>query len=124
MTPAARSGHHAAGGNVRCDKHAGLTVAKTGERSLALRPGFVAVNGNRYDPGDVPTPIRSRAAKGNVCPAAAPVTLDTIVARREERACRQEPKVRGKGAIAVRRQATTENKLKVTPIEIRPAKKR
>jgi hypothetical protein len=35
--------------------------------------------------GDVSTPIRSRAAK-----TAAPVTLDTIVARREERACRQE----------------------------------
>jgi hypothetical protein len=37
--------------------------------------------------GDVSTPIRSRAAK-----TAAPVTLDTIVARREERACRQEPR--------------------------------
>ena len=32
--------------------------------------------------------------------------------------------VRGKGAIAVAAQATTENKLKVTAIEIRPAKKR
>jgi hypothetical protein len=33
-----------------------------------------------------------RAAKENVRPAAAPVTLDTIVVRREERACRQEPR--------------------------------
>jgi hypothetical protein len=32
--------------------------------------------------------------------------------------------VRGEGAIAVAAQATTENKLKVTAIEIRPAKKR
>jgi hypothetical protein len=32
--------------------------------------------------------------------------------------------VRGKGAIAVAAQATTENKLKVTAIEIRPVKKR
>ena len=46
-------------------------------------------------PRDVFTPIRSRAAKENVRPAAASVTLDTIVARREgreERACRQEPR--------------------------------
>src|SRR5215472_12418581 len=32
--------------------------------------------------------------------------------------------VRGKGAIAIAAQVTTENKLKVTAIEIRPAKKR
>jgi hypothetical protein len=32
--------------------------------------------------------------------------------------------VKGEGAIAVAAQATTENKLKVTAIEIRPAKKR
>ena len=32
--------------------------------------------------------------------------------------------VRGRGAIAVAAQATTENKLKVTAIEMRPAKKR
>src|SRR5689334_21830079 len=47
-------------------------------------------------PPDASTLIRSRtantAAKENVRPAEAPVTLDTIVARREERACRQEPK--------------------------------
>jgi hypothetical protein len=43
-------------------------------------------------PLDVSTPIRSGAAKENVRPAAAPVTLDTIVARREVRACRQEPR--------------------------------
>ena len=43
-------------------------------------------------PRDVSTPIRSGAAKENVRPAAAPVTLDTIVARREVRTCRQEPR--------------------------------
>ena len=32
--------------------------------------------------------------------------------------------VRGSGAIAVMAQATTENKLEVTAIEMRPAKKR
>jgi hypothetical protein len=32
--------------------------------------------------------------------------------------------VRDEGAIAIAAQATTENKLKVTAIEIRPAKKR
>ena len=32
--------------------------------------------------------------------------------------------VRGKGAITAAAQATTENELKVTAIEIRPAKKR
>jgi hypothetical protein len=31
----------AAGGNIRGDKHAGLAVAKAGERSFALRLGFV-----------------------------------------------------------------------------------
>ena len=34
--------------------------------------------------------ILSRATKENFRPAAAPVTLDTIVARREERGCRQK----------------------------------
>jgi MFS family permease len=43
-------------------------------------------------PRDVSTPIRSRVAKENVRPAAAPVTVDTIVARREERTRRQEPR--------------------------------
>jgi hypothetical protein len=39
------------------------------------------------------TSIRSHAAaKENVRPATAPATLDTIVARRAERACRQVPK--------------------------------
>jgi hypothetical protein len=38
------------------------------------------------------TSIRSHAAEENVRPATAPATLDTIVARRAERACRQEPK--------------------------------
>jgi hypothetical protein len=41
----------AAGGNVRRDKYAGLAVAKAGERSFALRLGFVAVNGGCFDPG-------------------------------------------------------------------------
>ena len=72
--------------------------------------------------------IRSRtaytAAKENVRPAEAPVTVDTIVARREERSVPTRTQVRGKGAIAVAAQATTENKLKVTAIEIRAAKKR
>lgn len=36
-------------GNVRRDKHAGFAVAKAGERSFALRLGFVAVNGGRLD---------------------------------------------------------------------------
>jgi monoamine oxidase len=43
-------------------------------------------------PRDVSTPIRSRVAKEKVRPAAAPVTVDTIVARRKERARRQEPR--------------------------------
>jgi hypothetical protein len=43
-------------------------------------------------PRDVSTPIRSRVAKEKVRLAAAPVTVDTIVARREERARRQEPR--------------------------------
>ena len=38
------------------------------------------------------TSIRSHAAEENVRPAAATATLDTIVARTEERACRQEPR--------------------------------
>jgi hypothetical protein len=42
-------------------------------------------------PRDVSTPIRSRVAKEKVRPAA-PVTVDTIVARRKERARRQEPR--------------------------------
>jgi hypothetical protein len=41
----------AAGGNVGGDKHAGLSVAKTGERAFALRLGFVAVNAGRLDAG-------------------------------------------------------------------------
>jgi hypothetical protein len=39
----------AAGGDISGDKHAGLAVAKAGERSFALRLGFVAVNGGRLD---------------------------------------------------------------------------
>jgi len=41
----------AAGGNVGGDKHAGLAVAKAGKRSLALRLGFVAVDGDRFNAG-------------------------------------------------------------------------
>jgi hypothetical protein len=41
----------AAGGNVGGDKHPGLAVAKAGERSFALRLGFVAVDGGRLDAG-------------------------------------------------------------------------
>ena len=41
----------AAGGNVGGDKYAGLAVAKTSERSFALRLGLVAVNAGRLDAG-------------------------------------------------------------------------
>ena len=41
----------AAGGNVGGDKHPGLAVTKAGERSFALRLGFVPVNGGRLDAG-------------------------------------------------------------------------
>jgi hypothetical protein len=75
-------------------------------------------------PREVSTSFRSRAATENLRPAAAPVTLDTIVARRGERSVpTRSQAVRGKGAMAIAAQATTENKLRVTAIEIRPAKK-
>jgi hypothetical protein len=41
----------AAGGNVGGDKHPGLAVAKAGKRPLALRLGFVAVDGDRFNAG-------------------------------------------------------------------------
>ena len=41
----------AAGGKVRGDEHPGLAITKTGERSFALRLGFVAMNGGRFDAG-------------------------------------------------------------------------
>ena len=63
-----------------------VSLTETGRAYSRLEPMRIR------RPRDVSTPIRSGAAKEKVRPAAAPVTLDTIVARREVRACRPEPR--------------------------------
>ena len=72
-------------------QRAGDTAAAPGRDAAAGQRVPAGADRGARRPRDVSTPIRSGAARENVRPAAASVTVDTIVARREERACRQEP---------------------------------
>ena len=72
-------------------QRAGDPAAAPGRDAAAGRRVPAGADRGARRPRDVSTPIRSGAARENVRPAAASVTVDTIVARREERACRQEP---------------------------------
>jgi hypothetical protein len=56
----------AAGGDIGGDEHARLAVAKAGERSLALRLRFVAVDGGRLDAG--PDEVTHDAVGAVFCP--------------------------------------------------------